>query len=139
MDRGNQIEHKGVVTAIGKGTAKVRLLDADGECRGCAIAGLCRKPVEVEARIGRSSGVGVGDRVVLTARASTQRRALILLAGVPLLLLVAVLAAASALGAGELAAGLAALGAVALWYAILYMMRVRINRTIQFKVRDIRL
>lgn len=139
MNVREKIEHKGVVTAIGNGTATVRLLGTgDGECQGCAIAGFCRKPVEVEAKVADASQLRAGSQVTVTAEASTRRRAMALLAGAPLLLLVGSLGLASWLGADDLAAGTISLAAMAVWYAVLYIFRNNLNNTIHFKVSEIR-
>lgn len=138
MDIGETIEHKGVVTAIGRGTVKVRIVDAEGDCQGCAIASFCRQAVEVDASIADASRAKVGSEVVVSAQASIQRRALAMLAGVPLALLVAALGLSRWLGASELSAGLISIGAVALWYSVLYFSRLKINKTIHYKVSDVR-
>lgn len=138
MEVGGKIEHQGVVTAVGRGKARVKLFESGYGCKGCAIAGFCHKPVEVDARIADASQVRVGSEVTVTAMVATRWLAIILLAAMPLLLLTAVLILASWLGASELGGGLVALGAVGLWFAILYLQRKNLNNTIHFKVSDIR-
>lgn len=135
---GKKIEHQAVVTAIGRDSVKVKLFERSDGCKGCAIAGFCQKPVEVSASIADTSRVHVGSEVIVTGSISTRWLAIILLAAMPVLLLIIVLMLASWLGASQLGGGLVALGAVGLWFAVLYMLRKNLNNAIHFKVSDIK-
>ncbi len=77
----------------------------------------------------------MGEEVEVVLAAVMGHVAVLLAYVAPLLVLVAVLLALTLSGVGELTAGLCSLGAVALWYGVLYLMRGRLKKDYIFKIR----
>lgn len=131
------IKHSGTVEAVADGLVRVRILQTSA-CGACAMHGSCpsaearEKLVEV-----RGSGlprVAVGQRVTVTASPQTARLALTVAFGIPLVLLLAVLAAALALTGDELAAALAALAALIPYYTGVWLLRGRMGQGVAFHI-----
>ncbi len=82
-------------------------------------------------------GYQVGEKVRVVLASSLGARAVILAYGVPLVVLLASLLASSACGLAELYAALCAIGAVALYYAALYLFRGSLDRVFLFSLEKL--
>ena len=131
------IRHDGVVERIEGTHIQVRILQTSA-CAGCKIAGHCTasesKEKVIDVRQTPPPGLGVGDSVVVCTSGAAAGKALLLGFGVPLLLLLAVLAAMLALGQGEGAAALGSIAVLIPYYITLWLCRDRIGRTVAFKI-----
>lgn len=85
-----------------------------------------RTPRAAEYVCGQQVTVSVGQRMGVTA--------VVLAYVVPFVFLLGALGVSSALGIPEGVAALAALGAVAIWYLLLWLLRRKIEHTIQFTI-----
>jgi len=131
------IEHSGIVQAVADGCVRVRITarGACGTCRAreaCGMGESAEKIVEVYTA--RSGEYAAGDSVVVGVARRMGVTAVLLAYALPFALLLAVLAGLTAAGAGEGAAALGALGAVALYYGGLCLLRGRIDRKIHFTI-----
>lgn len=78
---------------------------------------------------------GVGDEVSVVLKASMGMKAVWLAYFIPLLVLLAVILGLMGLGVAEVPAGLAGLGAVALYYLLLYLFRDRLKNEYVFTIK----
>lgn len=132
-----RIEHSGEVERVAEGRVFVRIT-AQSACSSCRAREACgmgeaqEKIIEVctpragEFVPGQQVTVGVGKRMGVTA--------VVLAYVVPFFFLLGALGVSSALGIAEGAAALAALGAVAVWYLLLWLLRRKIENTIHFTI-----
>ena len=138
--------HTGQVVSMTPQTTTVRIV-SHSACSECHAAGLCglseytEKAIEVPTS--PSATYGVGDEVKVVLKASMGFKAVWLAYFLPLVVLLAValgliaLVALGliALGVGEVAAGLAGLGAVALYYLVLWLFRDRLRNEYIFTIQ----
>lgn len=133
------IRHQGVVIDAGNqlGSVSIRI-DNKGECIHCPAAKLCE---------GNDSGVieawpenvGVqftkGDRVVIIGSEQMHRRAIILAAVLPCLILVTSMVIVYILGFSQLISALFGLGTTVMFFFILWLMRNNIANKFRFIVK----
>ena len=151
-----EISHEGIIESIGSdGHVRVRITQM-AACAGCKVAAHCNaseqkvKMVDVyEPTRNSSSGEGsvesdkrdslwykVGDSVVVATSQVAAGRALLLGFGLPLVLLLVVLAAMLLAGVGEGTSALASLAVLAPYYLILWLCRDRIAGNIRFYIKE---
>ncbi|MBQ7442403.1 MAG: SoxR reducing system RseC family protein [Bacteroidaceae bacterium] len=133
------IRHAGVVKAIDGQHVRVTILQATA-CGGCAARAMCSsaeaKEKEVDVTDDKAGTLAVGQAVWLEGRMADSRTAAIVAYGVPLLVMVAVLAATVGATGSEPLAAVLALASVAAYYAIVRLFfRQRLQRTFSFAIR----
>ena len=132
------VSHKGKVVKMTPQLTTVAILQ-HGACSACHAAGLCgmsdvaEKAVEVPTD--PYASYGVGDEVSVVLKASMGMKAVWLAYFIPLLVLLAVILGLIGLGVAEVPAGLAGLGAVALYYLLLYLFRDRLKNEYIFTIK----
>lgn len=133
-----EIEHKGIVVSADAQLTRVEIVRSSA-CSVCHAKELCgfseeeKKIVEVP-----SNGFNmhdVGDEVVLCMKKSMGMKAVWIAYVIPLAILVVTVLLASFLGASEPVMGLAALGAVALYYFVIWCMRDKLNDEFIFYIK----
>lgn len=132
------IRHQGVVEQTGATTCVVRIMQQTA-CGGCSVKHLCKSSESKEKTVEASVGdvpVRVGQTVVVEGSLSLGFKAVWIAYAVPLLLMVAVLFLGCTLW-GEDVGALLALGGLALYYAVLYLLRDHLNRRFRFRVRPL--
>lgn len=133
----NSIRHEGTIESVEGRHLRVRILQSSA-CAGCKIASRCtaseQKEKIVDVYDDRACDYHVGDAVTVSTSGKTAGRALLLGFGLPLLLMLAVLALMLAGGFEEGVAALAAIGVLLPYYACLWLMRSRIADSISFAV-----
>ena len=132
------IVHTGRIVEVRPGTVTVEIVSSSA-CSECHAAGLCgvsgavKKLVDVPARFGDWQQ---GQEVDVALKRSMGFKAVWLAYMIPLVILMAVLLALNGAGASELAAGLAALGAVGLYYSGLWLFRGRLRNEYTFYIKE---
>ncbi len=132
-----QVSHKGRVVRMTPQTTTVAI-EQHAACSSCHAAGLCgmadvaEKAIEVPTD--PYACYGVGDQVEVLLKASMGMKAVWLAYFVPLLVLLAVILLLVALGVGEVTAGLCGIGAVAVYYLLLYLLRDRLKNEYVFTI-----
>ena len=106
--------------------------DHDGSDR-CGLSEYAEKAIEVPTS--PSATYGVGDEVNVVLKATMGLKAVWLAYFLPLVVLLGVALGLIALGVGEVAAGLAGLGAVALYYGVLWLLRDRLRNEYIFTIQ----
>ena len=110
-----------------------------GACGECHAAGLCgmadiaEKAVEVATD--PYASYGVGDEVEVVLKASMGMKAVWLGYFLPLVVLLGVILGLVALGVAEVPAGLSGIGAVAVYYLLLWLFRDRLKKEYIFTIK----
>lgn len=137
MSSSSEITHKGRIVGITPALTVVEIV-SEPACSACHAKGLCgvseskTRTVTVPTVAGR--GFGVGDDVTVSLKASMGHKAVWLAYVAPLAVMVAVLLGSIGAGAGELAAGLFSLVAVAVYYFALWLLRDRLKNEYIFNI-----
>ena len=133
-----QVTHTGKVVSMTPKTTTVQIV-SHSACSECHAAGLCglseftEKAVEVPTS--PSATYGVGDEVQVVLKATMGLKAVWLAYFLPLVVLLGVALGLIALGLSEVVAGLAGIGAVALYYGVLWLLRDRLRNEYVFTIQ----
>ncbi len=133
----SDVSHSGRVVAINPQLTTVEILSASA-CASCHAAGLCgmgemqEKAIQVPTDM--RAGLVVGEQVEVVLKATMGLKAVWIAYVVPLVVLLVVVLALTAAGTGELVSALSGLGAVALYYLAVYLLRSRLQDTYIFTV-----
>ena len=131
------VSHKGKVVEVTPSFTTVEIISSSA-CSACHAAGLCgiseftKKAVQVPTRAWYDFQPGEEVNVVL--KASMGHKAVWLAYVAPLLVLIAVLIGALALGAGELLAGLGAIAGIAVYYLFLWLFKDKLRSEYVFTI-----
>ena len=130
------VKHCGEVVRIEGQSVFVRMT-VNSACSGCHAKAVCgvsestEKIVEVVSASASDFQIGESVEVALLEN-SMGTKSVVLAYVVPFFVLTIMLVGALALGAGEGAAVLAALGGVAVYYVVLGLMKNKVKNTIKF-------
>lgn len=131
------IEHRGVVDRIEGNTIMVKV-EKQTACAGCHAKGLCGEKGEeriIEAKTTNADNFELGERVIVALETRSMGIMSVVWAYLfPLIVLLAVLFTAEALGFSEGAAAIVSLVATAVYYVVLYALRRYIDRKIKFTI-----
>ena len=133
------VSHKGRVVKMTPQTTTVAI-EQHAACSACHAAGLCgmaevaEKAVEVPTD--PYARYGVGDEVEVVLKASMGMKAVWLAYCLPLVVLLAVILGLFALGAGEVVSGLSGIGAVGIYYFLLWLFRDRLRNEYVFTIKE---
>ena len=133
-----QVMHTGQVVSMTPKTTTVQIV-SHSACSECHAAGLCglseftEKAVEVPTD--PYATYGVGDEVQVVLKASMGFKAVWIAYFLPLVVLLAVALGLIALGVPEVVAGLAGIGAVALYYLGVWLLRDRLRNEYVFTIQ----
>lgn len=131
------IGHDGVVSEVTASGYRVSIVSKSA-CAGCYAKGLCSAADMADKIIDvKSSGpevFKVGDKVTVNMEESMGMRAVWLVYAIPAVILVTFLLYLQRLGASELTTGLSVLGAIAVYFVILYLFRKKIGRHFNFTI-----
>ncbi len=140
MSSKGDITHEGKVVAVNPQFTTVEITSSSA-CASCHAAGLCgmgevqEKAIQVPT--GLSADYAVGEQVEVVLKATMGLKAVWLAYAVPLFILLAVVLVLLRLGLGELLSAGAGLGAVALYYFIIWLLRARLRNTYVFTLRKL--
>lgn len=133
------IRHKGRVVEITPEITTVEIL-SESACAACHAKGLCglgeSKTKLVDVRTSPFGTYGVGDEVNVELKATMGQKAVFVGYGIPLVIMLAVLLILLECGAGELTAGLSAIGSVALYYLVVWIFRNRLRNEYVFNITN---
>ncbi len=138
MSSYSEITHRGRIVSITPEYTTVEIV-SESACAACHAKGLCSlgdskiKQVEVPTR--GWDNYTVGQEVSVVLRATMGHKAVWLAYVVPLLVLVAALLGILSAGGSELAAGLGAIGAVAAYYGVIWLLRDRLRKEYVFNIK----
>ena len=122
--------------SIEEGCVKVRILQTSA-CASCKVAGHCNASESKEKivdvlNVSDTSGLKVGDDVVVCASRDVANRALLLGFGLPFLILVSVLLITLRFTSEEGWAAIAALLSLAPYYGVLFLFKDKIRKGLSF-------
>jgi sigma-E factor negative regulatory protein RseC len=133
-----QVMHTGQVVSMTPKTTTVQIV-SHSACSECHAAGLCGLSEYTEKAIelptSPSATYGVGDEVQVVLKASMGFKAVWIAYFLPLLVLLAVALGLIASGVPEVVSGLAGIGAVALYYLIVWLRRDRLRNEYVFTIQ----
>ena len=132
------VSHKGKVVSMTPQVTTVSILQhsACGECHAaglCSMAELAEKTVQVPTD--PYAGYGVGDEVEVILKASMGMKAVWLAYCIPLVVLLGVILGLMGLGVAEVPAGFAGIGAVAVYYLLLWLFRGKLKNEYIFTIK----
>lgn len=133
------VSHKGRIVRITPQTTTVAI-EQHGACGSCHAAGLCgmaeatEKAVELPTN--PYANYVVGDQVEVVLKASMGMKAVWLAYCIPLVVLLAVILVLFSLGAGEVVSGLSGIGAVGIYYFLLWLFRDRLRNEYVFTIKE---
>ena len=137
------VTHEGVITAIGENSITVEIINKSA-CAACHAKGACPaseesvKEVEVPLTIANmSTHYEAGDKVLVILSSSLSFKAVLYAYGVPLVLLLLALAAASAFKLPELYVGLTGIGVVIFYYIALAFFKNKLAREFRFSIQKL--
>lgn len=134
-----EIFHAGRIVEITPDFTTVEIV-SESACSSCHAKGLCSlgesktKAIQVPTR--GWDNYQIGDEVTVTLKASMGHKAVWIAYMIPLALLIAVLLILSGCGVGELASGLWALGAVAVYYLFIRLFGKRLKNEYIFNIKQ---
>jgi len=137
MPQGEIITHEGIVLrAPGDGTADVEIVTGSA-CSGChAKSGCSLGNTDVRIINVRSDAkLNPGDKVTVEMLQSQGFRALAIGYVIPFIVLIIVFIVLTAAGAGELSSALLSFISVAVYYFIVWLLRGRIEKKFEFKIK----
>lgn len=138
MSSSSEISHRGRIVSITPEVTTVQIV-SESACSACHAKGLCSlgdstvKEVELPTR--GWDNYQVGDEVSVALQASMGHKAVWLAYVLPLVLMAAALLVTLSAGGSELLAGGVAIAAVALWYAVLWLLRDRLRNEYIFNIK----
>ncbi|MCR4825033.1 MAG: SoxR reducing system RseC family protein [Bacteroidales bacterium] len=138
MSSSSEISHRGRIVSITPEVTTVQIV-SESACASCHAKGLCSlgdstvKEVELPTR-GWDTWK-VGDEVSVVLRASMGHKAVWLAYVIPLVLMVAALLGTLSAGGSELLAGLVAIAAIAVYYAVIWLLRDRLKNEYIFNIK----
>jgi len=138
MSSYSEITHRGRIVSITPEVTTVEIV-SESACAACHAKGLCSlgdsKVKQVELPTRGWDNYSVGQEVSVVLRATMGHKAVWLAYVVPLIILVAALLGILSAGGSELTAGLGAIGAVAVYYGVIWLMRERLRKEYVFNIK----
>ena len=135
------VSHRGKVVAADANFITVEIV-SQSACGSCHAASLCSLSESVTKKVDvptpASEFYQIGEEVEVRLRASMGHKAVWLAYALPLVLLVTVIFLLSGFGAGELFSGLCGIGAVALYYLVLYLLRDSLRDQYVFEIKKLK-
>lgn len=135
------IGHEGVVTAVTHQGYRVSIVSKSA-CASCHAKGLCSASdmaeKEIEVKATQTGEFKVGDKVSVNLEESLGMRAVWLVYAIPAVILVTFLLYLQRLGVSELVTGLSVLGAVVMYFFVLYLLKNRIGKQFYFTISSLK-
>ena len=132
------VSHKGRVVRMTPQVTTVAI-EQHSACSQCHAAGLCGLADVVEKAIEVPTDpyakYGVGDEVEVLLKASMGMKAVWLAYFIPLIVILAVILGLIALGVGEVVAGVSGIGAVGIYYFLLWLFRDSLRNEYVFTIK----
>ena len=133
------IKHRGIVEKIDGSHIVVRIVQTSA-CSACSAKGLCNASESKEKQIDVyevNPAYRIGEEVILCGTTSMGMKAVLLAFGIPVFLLLAALFVTMRVTDGDaLLSAIVALIAVVPYYAVLYLMKDKMNKTFSFVIEN---
>ena len=132
------VSHSGKIISVDPQLITVEIV-SESACGACHAKGLCglgeQKVKQVSVPTPVSPFYEVGEEVCVDLKASMGHKAVWIAYALPLVVLLAVIGIFLKAGAGELVAGLAGIGSVAVYYFCIWLLRGRLRDQYIFTIR----
>lgn len=137
MSQKKSVSHKGTIVEISEGNIKVEIINKS-MCAACHAKGFCSagdtKDKIIDVAYFNNGEYALGDEVEVTMKRSMGFKAVWISYVIPLAILLIFLLTLQGLGFGELHAGLAAAGAICIYYLVVYLFRDKITDKFVFTI-----
>lgn len=137
MAKDKTIEHKGTIISIKNNIINVEIINKS-MCAGCHAKSVCAlgdsKEKIISVPYNNDMDYKVGDEVMVIMEKSIGFKAVWISYVIPVLILLVFLLTLQGFGLSELLAGLLSIGAVALYYILIYLFRNKMTRGFEFKI-----
>lgn len=134
----DSVSHTGIVKAVDRKDTVVEIVSASA-CSSCHAAGLCSAAEAVKKDVVVPTDplhpCAVGEEVEVVLSRSMGMKAVWISYAIPLAILLILVVSLSFTRIHELLAGLIGVGAVALYYFVIYLMRRRLSEGYVFSIR----
>ena len=134
----DEVSHSGLVEKVDGDKATVRILSVSA-CSSCKSKGACSisemKEKLVEVHIKDNQEVKKGDNVNVAIAQKQGDKAVVLAYAIPIIVFLGLLLLVSKLNAGEVVAGLSALGGVGVYFLILHLFKSKIEGQFMFYIK----
>lgn len=131
------IKHKGRISAISHGEITVTILSKSA-CASCEAKGVCNsfemKDKDIYVHYSGPETWSVGEDVNVTMKPSMGRKAVFVGYVFPLLVLILAMSMVANLTPNEAIIGASSIGAVALYFLLLWLFRDKLNNTFTFSI-----
>ena len=139
MSKKNEIVHSGKIVEITPDFTTVEII-VDSACSGCHAKSLCGMSEEQEKLISLPTDpyatYAEGDIVKVCTKMSMGLKAVWISYVIPLMVLMILILSLSSVIGNELYRGLVAVGGVALYYFLIWLLRNRLNNEFVFYIKD---
>ena len=137
VKRAEEIEHKGTVALVGQNFVRVDIIvnEACGSCaarKSCAMGSSEKREITIFTP--DAAQYSVGEEVEVQAKRTIGVMAVLLCYVVPLSVLLGALVVSELCGIADGISALVALGAMALYFGVLAMLRTHISRKVTFQI-----
>lgn len=134
-----EFEHEGRVKTVGVGYITVGFM-AQSACTSCQARSKCgmgeAEEREVRVETNKSNSYKIGDKVTIAVEYGMGIMAIVIAYVIPFVILLLSLFIMVGVGVNEGVAALSSLGFLAIYYAGVYLMRNKIEKTIKFTITD---
>lgn len=135
----NVISHTGIIDSIDDGMVRVRIVQHSA-CSSCKVASYCNsaesKEKIIDVRCANAAMRHIGDNVTVMAAQAVGTKAVIIAFVIPLVLMLTVIAIVMHITGNEPTAALSGMAALVPYYAVLYMLKSKIERQLTFYLKD---
>ena len=137
MSEKKSVSHKGTIVEISEGNIRVEIINKS-MCAACHAKGFCSagdtKDTIIDVAYFNNGEYQWGDEVEVTMKRSMGFKAVWISYVIPLAILLIFLLTLQGLGFSELHAGLAAAGAICVYYLVVYLFRDKIADKFVFTI-----
>lgn len=135
----SSIEHEGVIVEIKGNSKAVVSIVSKSACASCHAKGVCsaadQKEKKIEVTLSSDDNYSVGERVILSLESGIGLKAVLVLYVIPLIILLTLLLTLLNCKISEPMSALISVGSVALYYVLVKIFNISLERNLYFKIR----
>lgn len=135
----SSIEHEGVIVEIKGNSKAVVSIVSKSACASCHAKGVCsaadQKEKKIEVTLSSDDNYSVGERVILSLESGVGLKAVLVLYVIPLIILLTLLLTLLSCKVSEPMSALISVGSVALYYVLVKIFNISLERNLYFKIR----
>ena len=135
----SNIEHEGVIVEIKGNSKAVVSIVSKSACASCHAKGVCsaadQKEKKIEVTLFSDDNYSVGERVILSLESGIGLKAVLVLYVIPLIILLTLLLTLLNCKVSEPMSALISVGSVALYYVLVKIFNISLERNLYFKIR----